>query len=133
MPGRSRPKGSRVLVVRSGSWPVSDSTLLISVVHLSSSARVKFVSRSIIRTGTSNGCRAWGANLARKRLRRGMESRSDASVHCKKAYVMFFSESQKAARAQNGQWWNRVLKTYAASVNRGLATKRKLCAVIISL
>jgi hypothetical protein len=62
-----------------------------------------------------------------------MEDRPDSSVHCKKAYEMFFSESQKAARAQNGQWWNRVLKTYAASVNRGLGTIRKLCAVFISL
>ena len=133
MPGRSRTKGSKVLPAQSGCWPVSDSTLLISVLHLSSSPRVKFVSISMIRTGRSNGCRAWGADLARNRLRRGIDSRSGSVVQCKKAYVLFFSESQKAVRTQNGQWWNSVLKTYAASVNRGLATNRKSCTVIISL
>jgi hypothetical protein len=114
--GRSRPKGSRGLVAQLGFWPVSDSISLISVVHLSSSPRVKFVSKSMIRTGRSNGCRAWGADLARKRLRRGMEFRSGSVVQCMKAYVMFVLESQKAARLQNGTWWNSVLKTYAMSV-----------------
>jgi hypothetical protein len=100
--GRSRSSEPTGLAA-SGSCLVSRSTFLISVVQCSSSTRVEFVSKSMTRTGRSIGCIVNGADSVRKRLKRGIDSRSTSEMQWRKAHVIFFSESQKAARPQKGQ------------------------------
>ena len=63
--------------------PVSFSISLISLVQCSSSRRVKLVSKSMISTGKSNGCKAYEAIRVMKRLIRGMDSSLDSEVQCR--------------------------------------------------
>ena len=62
---------------------VSVSISWISLVQRSSSRRVKLVSKSIINTSKSNGCKAYETIRVVKRLIRGMDSSLDSEVQCR--------------------------------------------------